>query len=211
MHYIVYQTTNLINGKIYRGKHQTSDLNDRYLGSGNQIRRAIKKYGIENFQREILYQFDNEADMISKEAELVTEDFCNLSNTYNICPGGKGGFGYINQNNLTPRRFGFTEEERAKSIIATKLKVQSNSAHRQALADRAKKNLGYDSTGSHLSDDHKRKIGEANSLHQQGEKNSQFGSMWITNGTENRKIKKLDQIPEGWYKGRKLGVSFRKG
>lgn len=37
-----------------------------------------------------------------------------------------------------------------------------------------------------------------------GEKNSQFGSMWITNGTENKKIKKVDIIPEGWYKGRKM-------
>jgi hypothetical protein len=36
-----------------------------------------------------------------------------------------------------------------------------------------------------------------------GDKTSQFGTMWITNGTENRKIKKdLDSIPEGWYKGR---------
>ena len=24
----------------------------------------------------------------------------------------------------------------------------------------------------------------------------------ITNGSENKKIKKIDKIPEGWYKGR---------
>jgi hypothetical protein len=37
-----------------------------------------------------------------------------------------------------------------------------------------------------------------------GSKNSQFGTMWITNGIENKKIKKdLDIIPEGWYKGRR--------
>ena len=39
--------------------------------------------------------------------------------------------------------------------------------------------------------------------HQQGSKNSQYGTMWITNGEKNRKIKKVDSIPEGWYKGRK--------
>jgi hypothetical protein len=36
-----------------------------------------------------------------------------------------------------------------------------------------------------------------------GETNSQFGSMWITNGVENRKLKKDSIIPEGWTKGRK--------
>jgi len=35
-----------------------------------------------------------------------------------------------------------------------------------------------------------------------GEKNSQYGSMWITNGTINKKIKNIDLIPEGWFKGR---------
>jgi hypothetical protein len=39
--------------------------------------------------------------------------------------------------------------------------------------------------------------------HQRGKKNSQFGTMWITNGQENKKIKKdVDIIPERWYKGR---------
>lgn len=38
--------------------------------------------------------------------------------------------------------------------------------------------------------------------HQQGEKNSQYGTMWITNGIDNKKIKKEGFVPEGWYKGR---------
>jgi len=40
--------------------------------------------------------------------------------------------------------------------------------------------------------------------HQQGETNSQYGTMWITNGSENRKVKKTDPMPEGYYPGRKL-------
>lgn len=34
------------------------------------------------------------------------------------------------------------------------------------------------------------------------EKNSQFGSMWITDGNTNMKIKKDATIPDGWGKGR---------
>lgn len=41
------------------------------------------------------------------------------------------------------------------------------------------------------------------------EKNSQFGTMWITNGYENKKINKLDEIPEGWRKGRILENNAR--
>jgi len=47
---IIYKTTNLINNKIYVGKHNTS-ANDGYLGSGKLIKQAVKKYGKENIKR----------------------------------------------------------------------------------------------------------------------------------------------------------------
>lgn len=100
MYYTVYKVTNQLNGKCYIGKHQTLDLDDRYMGSGKLIKRAIAKYGIENFSKEILHVFDSEAEMNAKEAEIVTEEFCRSS--YNICPGGRGGFNYINTQILTP-------------------------------------------------------------------------------------------------------------
>lgn len=37
-----------------------------------------------------------------------------------------------------------------------------------------------------------------------GNKNSQFGTMWITNGIENKKIEKNNTIPNKWYKGRSI-------
>lgn len=58
-------------------------------------------------------------------------------------------------------------------------------------------------SGKSHSDETKSKIGAANAISQLGDKNSQFGSMWITNGKDNKKIKKdVDIIPDGWYKGR---------
>jgi len=50
---IIYKTTNLVNGKIYVGKHYSS-ADDGYLGSGSKLNEDIKKYGKENFKREIL-------------------------------------------------------------------------------------------------------------------------------------------------------------
>ena len=66
------------------------------MGSGKLIRRAIAKYGVENFEKVILHIFDNEEEMNAKEKELV---FLGES-SYNLCDGGKGGFGYINANKL---------------------------------------------------------------------------------------------------------------
>jgi len=97
MYYIIYKTTNTVNGKVYIGKHKTKDLNDGYLGSGKLLCRAIEKYGVENFAREIVYLCKTEDDMNAKEREIVTEDFCLREDTYNLCVGGAGGFSYINR------------------------------------------------------------------------------------------------------------------
>lgn len=89
-HYTIYQITNLINEKIYIGLHSTDNLDDGYMGSGLNIHRAFKKYGIENFYKDIIFDFDNPEDMIQKEIELVDRKFVNRKDTYNIMLGGQG-------------------------------------------------------------------------------------------------------------------------
>lgn len=91
MFYIIYQIKNLINQKIYVGKHQTENINDSYYGSGKAIKNAIKKYGKENFEKTILFVFDNEEEMNKKEREIITEEFFLREDTYNLGIGGEGG------------------------------------------------------------------------------------------------------------------------
>lgn len=76
---------------IYIGAHTTHDINDGYMGSGVQIKIDIKKYKIENFDKKVLYQFDNLKEMFDKERELVNESFISRRDTYNVILGG-GGF-----------------------------------------------------------------------------------------------------------------------
>lgn len=91
MYYTIYETTNKINGMKYIGKHITNDLNDDYLGSGLYLSNAIEKYGKENFEKKILFVFDNKNDMDNKEQELVTKDIISNESYYNIALGGHGG------------------------------------------------------------------------------------------------------------------------
>lgn len=90
---IIYLTVNQINGKVYVG--QTSINKNGYIGSGKLLKRAIKKYGKDNFARTIL-----RSDINSLKELNLWEDFYirlfgsrNLEIGYNIVPGGsKGGF-----------------------------------------------------------------------------------------------------------------------
>lgn len=104
MNYIVYQTTNLINGKIYVGVHRTNpDIFDGYIGCGvskkdqkkKQLKGfplAVKKYGYENFKRETLFIFPDTEEgkqmAYIKEKEIVNEEFVKNSKTYNLAIGG---------------------------------------------------------------------------------------------------------------------------
>jgi len=88
-HYLIYKITNKLNGKVYIGQHKTNNPNDGYFGSGKLLKSAIVKYGISNFEREILFDFDTFDEMNNKEIELVTEAVVHDSLMYNIQVGGQ--------------------------------------------------------------------------------------------------------------------------
>lgn len=91
MYYLLYEITNLVNGKTYIGQHITKNVNDGYMGSGKAIVRAIKKYGRENFIKEILLYAKNEVALNFFERALVTPEFIELDTNYNLKEGGGHG------------------------------------------------------------------------------------------------------------------------
>ena len=88
-HYF-YKITNLINNHFYYGVHNTNNLNDGYMGSGVRLHYAYKKYGIENFEKEILKFFNTSKEAFEYEAEIVNEELIKDNNCYNIQMGGYG-------------------------------------------------------------------------------------------------------------------------
>lgn len=169
---MVYKTTNLVNGKIYIGKHQTYDISDGYLGSGILIQRAIEKYGEENFKREILFECSSVEEMNAKEAELVNEEFLKRDDVYNLKQGGDGGFDFINKNHLNTN-----PESHSISGQAFAKRLKEDPDFKKQISDMAKrlrkehperyfKPWGRTNfLGKHHTEETKRKIGEKNRIY----------------------------------------------
>lgn len=92
MKYIIYKITNRVNNKVYIGFHGTSDVYDGYMGSGKLLNASIKKHGLDNFTKEVLFEYEMKQDALDKEREIVNEEFINRPDTYNIKLGGEGGW-----------------------------------------------------------------------------------------------------------------------
>ena len=202
-YFYIYKTTNLINGKYYIGMHTTNDLNDGYLGSGKHLFNSIKKYGKDNFINEILEFLPNKEELIKREREIINEDILNDPNSMNLQPGGGGGLSTDEHKKKFHRAGGLStlhllEKYRIEHFEKMKVDV----VYRENYIDKIKGNQNW--LGKQHKEESKKKIGEANAIKQKGDLNSQFGTCWITNGVENKKINKDSTIPDGWELGRKL-------
>ena len=91
-HYI-YKITNTINGKGYVGKHSTANVNDNYFGSGVALKKAVVKYGRENFRKEILCYCHSEEELNDMEMHKIFKHGT-YGGGYNLTKGGEGKLGY---------------------------------------------------------------------------------------------------------------------
>jgi hypothetical protein len=105
-YHFVYKTKNKLNEKYYYGMHSTNNMKDGYLGSGKRLRYAIRKYGKENFELQIVEWFTDRKSLIDGERRIITDEIVKDENSYNINYGGGGGI--------------FNDEHREKFIKGAK-------------------------------------------------------------------------------------------
>lgn len=177
--FYIYRITNLVNGKTYIGQHKYKKLNDNYMGSGTYLARAKKKYGIENFKKEILYsniQYKETADdmerfAIAKERALGKAE-------YNIANGGQGGAGHkmseeakrklSDRNKGNQYHKGHHHSEKTKKMWSEKRKGRPGTMKGKHLTEEQKKKCseshkgkpGY-WQGKQLSEEHKEKLSKS--------------------------------------------------
>jgi hypothetical protein len=177
--------------------HSTDNLEDGYLGSGKILSYSIGKHGKENHRREIVEFAENHEALKHREKEIVNEELLADPLNINLKCGGEGG-SHGNKAaawKKPSRRDGHKKMlERNWSDPVYREKQRIASSKNMSLRHQAGK-IKYDTfTGKSHSEDTKRKIGLTNSQFT-GEKNSQFGTCWVTDGVKSIKIQK-EQLGE---------------
>ena len=213
----LYVKTHNITGLKYFGKTTAKDPY-KYNGSGVRWRRHLNKHG-KDISTEILgYYIDedecrNFAIQFGKENDIVnSKEWANLKEE-----SLDGGFDYINNNkdieyintrkNNRKRLYEFNKQN---NFSGQKRFGEQNYFFGIMTETNFKLNKSLQSVANEKSqtEQSRRKRIETlkNIKHQQGVKNSQFGTIWIYNPEtkENKKIRKENIIPEGWVKGRKI-------
>lgn len=140
----IYRITNLINGKTYIGQHQYTTFNDGYMGSGTLLRKAIDKYGIDNFQKDILishipikeYADNAEINMIAIERKHGKAE-------YNIVNGGQGFRGHHREESKIKISNSLIGNHRAKGK-----NIGNQNAKGNILSEETRKQMGISRQGN---------------------------------------------------------------
>ena len=161
--FYIYCITNNINGKTYIGQRKCPidklPEEDDYMGSGELIKRAIKKYGKENFSKTILESgIETKKEVDKREIYFIAKYKKIGKAEYNVSIGGTGGNLGEEVNKLIKKsKQNITEETRRK---------MSESAKKKTFTLEHRKNIGISSIGNksrkgqHISDEQKKKQSE---------------------------------------------------
>jgi hypothetical protein len=158
MYGYVYRTTNKVNGNIYIGQHH-GDFDPNYLGSGNLLLAAIRKYGRHRFFVEALYAADSQSELDRLEIqEIENHRQCKRDVlVYNIANGGLGHSGAFSKEHIEKLAIS-NKSERKRKLLSQKLKgrrFSKETIEKMSLAKRGKR--ATDSTKKKMSESQKTK------------------------------------------------------
>jgi hypothetical protein len=159
-HYI-YKTTNLLNGRYYYGLHSSNELEDGYLGSGTYLRRAIRKYGTDNFKREIVEFCKTRSELKSREREIVTLQEIAKKECMNLRVGGSCNLNldeFCGENHPMYGKQHSVESKNKMSVSAFKRITSEKSREKRS---ELSKGCGNNFYGKSHSDESKKKMSES--------------------------------------------------
>ena len=209
-YYGIYKITNLLNGKMYIGKHKTTNVDDGYMGSGIVINHALEKYGKENFRKEWLMFCEDEEEMNYMERVFVDQTWIDRSDTYNLKLGGEGGGckGALNgMFRKAPWNKGKTNvySERQLAKMKEAHAGKNNPMYGKHHSESVKEKIRDAFYGKPLAEEHKAKISAAHrgktltDQHKNALSIAHKGRHWYNNGT---KSIMAYSCPDGFKPGR---------
>lgn len=202
-YHFIYKTINLLNNKYYIGMHSTDNLEDGYLGSGKILKASIKRHGKENFKLEILEWLPNRLLLKEREKELVDEILIKDKLCMNLQLGGGGGL----SSEEHAYKFHAAGGKAVKRLLGKRHqeKMKTDLEYRSKVCEKIKQSNKKPWKGKKHKEESKLLMSEQRKGTGLKEKNSQYGTCWITNDIESKKIKREELqlfLSQGWSPGR---------
>ena len=157
MYGYIYETTNLVNGKKYIGQRKFGDTR-LYLGSGIALKRAIKKYGPENFVKQIMCECGSKEELDLMEIHYIAEANAVKSDLYyNIAIGGNAPMAGRKHSDKT--RYAMCGKHHSTE---TKQKIREKRAQQimRSCSEETKRKISESQIGRIFSDEHKKNISQ---------------------------------------------------
>lgn len=159
MYGYIYLTTNLINQMMYIGQHKSSIFTE-YKGSGKYLKKALNKYGWDNFKVELLEECSSQEELNDREKFWIKEyrDKYGYSRMYNLSDGGEGS----NLSGENNPMYGRTHTDSTKKKISEAMKGNQIWLGRSHSSESRRK-ISNTKTGTKLSEATRKKMSESHS------------------------------------------------
>lgn len=190
----IYGLRNKINNKWYVGQSIYSiasrwkeyDNPDRCKGQ-TKLYNALKKYGIDNFDKIILEECLPDRQILDSREDYWIRNYDSVENGYNCRYGGANG------------KMSKESIQKIKNWSNNPVNKKQQSIHSKAHIDQ----FGHPWANRLHTNESRAQMA---SHDRSGKKSPSFGKIWINNGIESKKIPNDQNMPDGFMRGRLMGT-----